>query len=119
VAQGGVAGRFAVLAAPSSPRSLTLLELKSALYEALRLRLGFSAEPTPDTLAKMARQAGSLDESAHSALKEILGMMHHVESAVLAGRPAKVSADDLRRAAEVIGRVLAAVHPEPRAPAKP
>jgi hypothetical protein len=32
VAQGGVAGRFAMLAAPSSPRSLALLELKSALY---------------------------------------------------------------------------------------
>lgn len=108
VAQGGVAGRFAVLAAPSSPRSLTLLELKSALYEALRVRLGLGVEPTPDALAKMARQAGSLDESAYSALKEILAMMQQVETAVLAGRPARVSAADLRRAAEVVSRVLAA-----------
>jgi hypothetical protein len=106
VAQGGVAARFAVLAAPSSPRSLTLLELKSALFETLRLRLGFTSDPTPDALAKMARQAGSLDESAYSALKEILVMMHRAETAALAGRPAKVSAGDLGRAADVVRRVL-------------
>jgi hypothetical protein len=111
VAQGGVAGRFAVLAAPSSPRSLALLELKSALYEALQLRLGFSAEPAPEALARMVLKAGSLDESAYSALKEILGMMHHVETAVVAGRPASVAQRDLDRAAEVVRDVLAAVPP--------
>ncbi len=109
VAQGGVAGRFAVLAAPSSPRSLALLELKSALYEALQPRLGFSVDPTPEALAKMVLRAGSLDESAYSALKDILAMMHQVETAVVAGRPANVAQRDLARAAAVVRDVLAAV----------
>ncbi len=106
VAQGGVAGRFAVLAAPTSPRSLALLELKSALYEALQLRLGLTAEPSPDALARMVVKAGSLDGGAYSALNEILAMMHDVESAVAAGRTAGVAKKDLARAAEVVREVL-------------
>jgi hypothetical protein len=109
VAQGGVAGRFAVLAAPSSPRSLALLELKSALYEHLAPRLGYAVDPAPEELAQMVLRAGSLDESAYSALKEILAMMHEVENAVVAGRPASVSQQDLARAAEVVREVTGAV----------
>ncbi len=108
VAQGGVAGRFAVLAAPTSPRSLAVLELKSALYEGLAEKLGLSADPGPAALAKMALKAGSLDERAYSAFKEILGMMQHVESAVVAGRPVRVPPRDLRRAASVVREVLVA-----------
>jgi hypothetical protein len=108
VAQGGVAGRFAVLAAPSSPRSLALLELKSALFEGLQAKLGLATDPGPDALAKVAQKAGSLDGSAYSALKEILGMMQHVETAVVAGRPVRVAQRDLVRAAAVVRGVLEA-----------
>jgi len=113
VAQGGVAGRFAVLAAPSSPRSLALLEWKSALFEALQQRLSLAAEPAPDALAAMARKAGRLDESTHSALIEVLRMMNEVESAVVSGRPANVSAAALTRAADTVRAVLAACGPPP------
>jgi hypothetical protein len=108
VAQGGVAGRFAVLAAPSSPKSLALLELKSALYEALGHKLGLSSDPAPDALAQMAQKAGSLDGSTLSALKDVLAMMHQVETAVVAGRPVNVSQKSLARAASVVADVLAA-----------
>ncbi|MFT3771318.1 MAG: DUF4350 domain-containing protein [Minicystis sp.] len=108
VAQGGVAGRFAVLAAPTSPRSLALLELKSGLFEALSLRLGLSTEPAPDALAKMAIKAGRLDGSLASALTEVLQMMHDVESAVVAGRPANVTPAALEKAAGVVRDVVAA-----------
>ncbi|MFO0761019.1 MAG: DUF4350 domain-containing protein [Byssovorax sp.] len=108
VAQGGVAGRFAMLAAPSSPRSLALLELKSALYESLAHKLDLGAEPGPAELAKIAQRAGSLDESRHSALKEILTFMHQIESAVVAGRPARVPRETLARAAKIVREVLAA-----------
>jgi hypothetical protein len=108
VAQGGVAGRFAVLAAPSSPRSLALLEWKSALFEALQQRFALATEPTPDALCAMARKAGRLDESTHSALTGVLRTMNDVESAVVSGRPANVSAATLARAAETIRAVLAA-----------
>lgn len=108
VAQGGVAGRFAVIAAPSSPRSLALLELKSALYEALTVRLDLAFEPPPDGLAKIARSAGALDESAYSALKDVLALMQQTENSLHAGRPAAVSRTALAKAARVVREVLAA-----------
>jgi hypothetical protein len=121
VSQGGVAGRFAVLAAPTSPRNLALLELKSALYEALQPRLGFTVDPPPEALANLARKAGSLDDGSYSALKEILEMMHQVETAVVAGRPAGVAQRDLARAAAVVHQVLVAcsVSSNPALPASP
>jgi hypothetical protein len=123
VAQGGVAGRFAVLAAPSSPRSLALLELKSALYEALQHKLDLAAEPPPEMLAKMVLKAGTLDESAYSALKDVLHMMQGVEAAVVAGRPANVTPAALSNAAAVVRQVLVACgveqpHPPPTAAAR-
>lgn len=108
VAQGGVAGRFAVLAAPSSPRSLALLELKSALYEALVHKLALGADPTPEALAKSARRAGALDDGAYSSLMDVLSLMHAAEAAVVAGRPIRVSSAALGRAASVVRAVLAA-----------
>ncbi len=107
VAQGGVAGRFAVLAAPSSPRSLALLELKSALYEALTHKLALEAEPTPEALGKIARQAGALDDGAYSSLMDVLGLMHATEAAVVAGRQSRVSRAALERASSVVHAVLA------------
>jgi hypothetical protein len=108
VAQGGVAGRFAVLAAPTSPRSLALLELKSALFETLQHKLGLSMEPPPDALARLAVKAAKLDEGAYSSLKDVLQSMHDVEAAVVAGRPAHVSQAALSRAAAVVHDVLVA-----------
>jgi hypothetical protein len=108
VAQGGVAGRFAVLAAPTSPRSLALLELKSALYEALAHKLSLEAEPAPEALGKLARKAGALDDGAYSSLMDVLALMHATEAAVVAGRPSRVSRAALGRAASVVHAVLAA-----------
>ena len=107
VAQGGVAGRFAVLAAPSSPRSLALLELKSALYEALTHKLALDAEPTPEALGKIVRKAGALDDGTYSSLMDVLGLMHATEAAVVAGRQSRVSRAALERASSVVHAVLA------------
>lgn len=117
VAQGGVAGRFALLAAPSSPRGLALLELKSALYESLALRFHLTSEPSPDALARLARTEGSLDERLHSALKGVLAMMHRVEASVVAGSPATVSRQMLAHAAEVVRDVRRACGADHMGPA--
>ncbi len=50
VAQGGVAGRAAVLAAPTTHRALAMLELKSALEEGLVHRLGLDSGAATATL---------------------------------------------------------------------
>ncbi len=46
VAQGGLAGRAAVLAADTTHRALTVLELKAALEESLRERTGIRGDPS-------------------------------------------------------------------------
>jgi hypothetical protein len=118
VAQGGIAGRFAVIAAPTSPRSLALLELKSALFEGVQEKLGLATEPAPDALLNLVDRAGRLDGSAYSALKEVLHMMQEVETAVLAGRPAGVPESAVARAAASVRAALDAVG-APRPPDAP
>jgi len=108
VAQGGVAGRFALLAAPTSPPSLVLLELKSALAEALAHKLGTPVDQGNDALLAAAARAGGLDEQRRSALKEVLTVMQKAEASVVAGRPAHVPRAALRRAATVVREVLRA-----------
>src|SRR5262249_35116824 len=119
IAQGGVAGRFALLAAPSSPRSLALLELKSALFEAITQRFDLPAEPSPDGLLKQLRRAGSLDEGTLSALKEVLSMMQQVEASVVGGRHAHLSRSALARASSVVHHVLATCGADANAPPSP
>ncbi len=118
VAQGGVAGRFAVLAAPSSPRSLAFLELKSALFEALSLRFGVEGDPSPDALARLVAREGGLDERSYSAFKEVLSNMSRVEASMVAGRPAAISRQMLAQAAKVVRDVLAACHADGLRPAQ-
>lgn len=104
VGQGGVAGRFAVLAAPSSPRALTVLELKSALAEGCAERFGLVAEPT---LARVLELVGpSLDEETRAALRDLSGLVASVESSVLRGRPARLPRKTVEDAARTVGRVL-------------
>jgi hypothetical protein len=102
VARGGVAGRFAMLAAASSPRSLAVLELKSALYETVGDRLPLGTSPTADRVLAMVRERGG--ETAR--LREVLTAMNRVEAAVVAGRRPRVRAAELRRAAAVARRAL-------------
>lgn len=106
VAQGGVAGRFALLSAPSSPPSLVLLELKSALVEALGQKLGTPVEPSMEAILSAAHRAGTLDDERRAALKEVLATMHKAESSIVAGRPTYVPRSMLSKAASVVRDVL-------------
>ncbi|WP_437302012.1 DUF4350 domain-containing protein [Sorangium sp. So ce388] len=116
VAQGGAAGRFAVLAAPSSPRGLAFLELKNALFEALSVRFGLEPNPGQEAVARLVAREGALDERALSAFKEVLGTMYRVEASVVAGKPANVSRTALLHAADVVRKVLAACGADGRKP---
>lgn len=72
VAQGGVAGRAAVLAAPTTDRALVLAELRSALVEALAERLGVDARAPSSRLADEVAARGALGRDTLDALKELL-----------------------------------------------
>lgn len=108
VAQGGVAGRFALLSAPSSPPSLLLLELKSALVEALGHKLGTPIEAHTDGILSAAHKAGKLDVAQSSALKEVLIAMQKAEASIVAGRPTFVSRVMRKKAAKIVADVLRA-----------
>ncbi len=116
VAQGGVAGRFALLSAPSSPPSLVLLELKSALVEALAQKLGTPVDPSTESILSAAHRAAALDDRGRSALKEVLGTMHKAETSIVLGRPTYVPRAMLKKAAAVVSDVLhaaGAINPSP------
>ena len=101
VAQGGVAGRAAVLCAPTTPRALAVLELKSALEEGASHELGKAAPLANVALIDEVKKKGGLDERALRALKGALLEMANVETTVLARQPRKVTREDLLRLARI------------------
>ena len=106
VAQGGVAGRLALLSAPTSPPSLVLLELKSALVESLGQKLGSPVESSPEAILSAAHRAGKLDDAQRSALKDVLIAMQKAEAAIVAGRPVYVPRSMRDKAASIVRDVL-------------
>lgn len=108
VAQGGLAGRLGLLSAPTSPRNLALLELRSALFEAIAARFGLANEPTADALLALVVRHGALDDASESALRQVLALMTRAQSTLLEGRPARISLAALADAALVVDAALAA-----------
>lgn len=98
VAQGGVAGRAAVLAAPTTERGLALLEVKSALEEGLALRLDIRQEPNRSLLFAEIERQDALSGRSLEALKQMLNEMSKIEGAVVTARPFRVRARTIERA---------------------
>lgn len=83
VAQGGVAGHAAVIAAPQTSRVLAVLELKSALEEQLTSLLGLSKVPGHTELMAQVTSQGLLDTEGVVALRRLLLRMSSVETMVV------------------------------------
>lgn len=109
VARGGVAGRFAMLAAPSSPKSLVLLELKSALFEAATERFGLDPGPSSEAVLRALSGSGKIPAPLMSQLSSVLRRMQRAETAVLAGSGIRVDRATLDEAHEVVQEVFAAI----------
>lgn len=108
VARGGVAGRFAMLAAPSSPKALVLLELKSALFEAAAARFDLDANAGADAVLKAFRRSGQVDAALLGRLEQVVGRMQRAEAAVLAGSSSRVAREVVAEAHAVVAEVLQA-----------
>ena len=119
LAQGGLAGRVAVLSAATSPRALSLLELRSALGEALSLQLDLPAETRAGVLVDEAARRGWLEPTLQREAKSMLERMKRAEAGVLSGRAARVGRRDLTQAARVVGDILARAGAQVRAPRRP
>jgi hypothetical protein len=113
VAQGGVAGRAAVLIADSTPRALAVLELKSALEEGIAHELGFTEGVPTSALLDAVRRRRALDEESQRALKGALLEMANIETAVLARQPRDVKREEFLRLARLVARLLSAVRARP------
>lgn len=108
VARGGVAGRFALLASPQSPKALVLLELKSAATEALVERFGLESDPSTQSIMKAVRGSGLLSADLLASFEQVVRQMQRAEAAVVAGGQSRVSREALAQATSVVDEVLGA-----------
>jgi Domain of unknown function (DUF4350) len=97
VAQGGVAGRAAVLAAPTTHRALALLELKSALEEGIAQRLGLSPSVGPQVMLQEIDRQGLLARRSFEELRRVMTELARAENAVLTSSPMRVSDETVER----------------------
>jgi hypothetical protein len=118
VSQGGVAGRAAVLAAPTTHRALALLELKSALEEAIAVRFGLDLPLAPAALLEAVDRSSALDDDLAKALRKLVLTMGTVETSVAAGHPIRIRDRDVKAASGLVQRVIEAVD-SARAPNNP
>ncbi|MEM1032305.1 MAG: DUF4350 domain-containing protein [Myxococcota bacterium] len=106
VAQSGMAGRAAVLASDASPPALVLLELRSALGESLADRLRVPGRPSLQELVDRTDAAVALPASLRKEAKEMMRTMRAAEEAVVKGTTARVSVDEVERAATTVASIL-------------
>ncbi len=85
---GGVAGHAATLGAPGAARYLAMLELKSALEDALTARLGLDRTPPHDVLVASVRTARLLDEEGARDLSRLFETLEPYEKMRLGKRRA-------------------------------
>lgn len=83
IAQGGVAGHAAVIAAPHATRILAVLELKSALEEHLTTQVGLAKVPGQQELLSLVSAANLLDTEGLHTLRRVLLRMSNVENMIL------------------------------------
>lgn len=86
VAQGGVAGHAAIIAAKGTTRALAVLEIKTALEEELCAALQMERAAAPDVMVRHARERGLLSTESGRALRKLLAYMGEVETLVLSRR---------------------------------
>ncbi|HET9934771.1 MAG TPA: hypothetical protein VFQ35_28895, partial [Polyangiaceae bacterium] len=106
LAQGGVPGRAAVLAAPTTDRALVVMELDGLLAEELALRAGLpSGTPAEESLTVLERAGMPIREIR--ATRSALALGQRARDCVLRGRPSRIGAGQLAAHERLINEVLA------------
>jgi len=109
VAQGGLAGRAAVLAAPTTDPALVLLELRAALSEALAQRLGLSRLASPEQIiAELAKQP-LFDASRVQQIAALFRALTEGQAPILARKRLRMAqarlADLARKVMEILDEI--------------
>ncbi len=86
LAQGGVAGRAAVLAAPTTDHALMLAELHATLVETLAQRLGLDPKLAPERLLAEGRAQDVISREQASQIQGLLRELARGPAALAAGQ---------------------------------
>ena len=106
VAQGGLAGRAAVLAAPTTDPALVLLELRSALSEALAHRLGLSRLASPEQIIAELAKKPILSAPRVREIGELFSALAAGQAPILARKRLKMGSERLANLARKVMVIL-------------
>jgi hypothetical protein len=98
----GESARAAVLASPTTPRALTLLELNAGMHSYLLAELDTDAHLDLRSLCEAITRAGVVDESQQRELVWYMSLVNKVQQAIAKGRSARVTAGELKRAHRLV-----------------
>lgn len=90
VAQGGLAGRAAVLSAPTSDPALVLLELRAALSEGMAQRLNLPRLSSPEQISAELERRALLSPTRRREISELFRELGQAQGAVLSRRRLKL-----------------------------
>jgi hypothetical protein len=106
VAQGGIAGRAAVLSAETTHPALAVLELKAALEESLRERLGLPPLTDLGRIQEEIRGRSALGQRNSAELSLLLREMSAAEAAVLRTERIRIPEARVRKMHEAVDGIL-------------
>jgi len=109
LAQGGLAGRAAVLSAPTTDPALLLLELRSALSEALSVILGLSRLSSPDQILAELSRKRVFNAERVSEIAALFRDLGDAPAALLSRRRLKLARDRVQQLARKVMEILAEI----------
>jgi hypothetical protein len=107
VAQGGLPGRAAVLAAPSTDRALLMLELRAALLDGIGQHLGLEPHASAEQHVTELERRGALSSARLSELRALLTEFGELQAALISKRRVRVP---LNRIADTHTLVMQILH---------
>jgi hypothetical protein len=109
LAQGGLAGRAAVLSAPTTDPALLLLELRSALSEALSVILGLSRLSSPEQILAELSQKPVFNAERVAEISALFRDLGDAPAALLSRRRLKLARDRVEQLARKVMEILAEI----------
>ncbi|MEI9939606.1 MAG: DUF4350 domain-containing protein [Pseudomonadota bacterium] len=109
VAQGGLAGRAAVLSAPTTDPALVLLELRAALSEALAHWVGLSRLASPEQIVAELAKKSQFNPARVREIAELFSALAEGQAPILARRRLKLAKDRLASLSRKVMEILAEI----------
>jgi hypothetical protein len=106
-AQGGLAGRAAVLSAPGTDPVLLVLELRAALVDALCQKLGLARLSSPEQILRVLEQRQIFGRPRMTELSDLFREFSAAQSSLLSRKRLNVSGAKLRQISDRVLAILA------------